>query len=461
MLPPPPPHCQHSPIPAAAIPSRLIAWCLSSLDLVTTASNQKQQAEDPLFFRSQGGGGGSGTEPIRIGAPPKQALTVSDDNHLLTDDSTNNNNLVPFKDKKVVVLPFQYPPRRILNGIREFPLGCGPAPTVLAPSRENTMRKKRRISSISAVRKIADENNKSSIIVNDDNCRLADHVSPRFVPDSREHERARVEVKNACQLFDKTLVSFRAIFALEKGRKKNAHSAAAQKLKRMGRWVNKEPRVGHVPGIEIGDAFRSRAEMVVIGLHREFIRGIDTINKGGDLLAACVAATDRYLDNDMELKDTLWYSGEGGNPNVSQGVAVQDQKLEGGNYALWNSMKKKAPVRVIRKKFVLRQPRYVYDGLYLVMDFTESKGVKGNLVFKFRLMKIKNQTPRGPQQLIGNYSKGDEAKSLAKPNYEIKEIVKGEDNKLDGCINRVTQMRNYTRKFWNRPLKVNQFRSKI
>ncbi|CAN1241941.1 YDG domain-containing protein At5g47160 [Linum perenne] len=123
-------------------------------------------------------------------------------------------------------------------------------------------------------------------------------------------------------------------------------------LKRKGRWINNERRLGHIPGIEIGDEFGSRAEMVVIGLHREFINGIDTINNDSDLLATCIVATDRYSNNYMGSKNCLHYSGQGGNLKASNGAVVEDQKLTGGNYALRNSIKEKTPLRVIMKKVV-------------------------------------------------------------------------------------------------------------
>ncbi|CAN0921161.1 Histone-lysine N-methyltransferase, H3 lysine-9 specific SUVH3 [Linum grandiflorum] len=226
---------------------------------------------------------------------------------------------------------------------------------------ENIVRKIKSGSPIFVPRKINNEN--ISTVVNDDSSRAADYVlPPRFAVEPEEHDRARMKVNDVRQLFNEMVVSFKDSFCLENERKKNPFVAAANELKSMGRWVNKEPRLGQISGIEIGDTFGSRAEMVVIGLHHDFFKGIDKINDNGNSLATCVVATGRYLDNEMGLKDSLLYSGEGGNPIVSNGVGdVRDQKLEGGNYALWNSMMNKIPVRVIRKKGVLAQDRIAME----------------------------------------------------------------------------------------------------
>ncbi|KAL2337897.1 hypothetical protein Fmac_012343 [Flemingia macrophylla] len=182
---------------------------------------------------------------------------------------------------------------------------------------------------------------------------------------------------------------------------------AAMIMQRRHQWENTEKRVGHVPGIEVGDRFQYRAELNVIGLHRQFSNGIDYMAKGSSSLATSIVVTGRY-DNAWK-SGTVVYIGHGGrNPSVRSNVSCHDQKLERGNLALKNSMDAKSPVRVILKDENLFDGvdncanksynfPFVYDGLYLVDTMTQERGKSGKFVFKFILKRISEQ----PQTCIG------------------------------------------------------------
>ncbi|KAF3433207.1 hypothetical protein FNV43_RR24309 [Rhamnella rubrinervis] len=177
---------------------------------------------------------------------------------------------------------------------------------------------------------------------------------------------------------------------------------AALLLRQQDGWVNVSKRVGPVPGVEVGDKFKYRAELTVIGLHHKFDKGIDCMVKDGNILATSIVDSDRY-ENYMKSPDVLVFSGEGGNPLVGNKEPT-DQKLAGGNLALKNSKDSTTPVRTIRKFKISEEFRvvgtsgkeicnsmFVYDGLYIVVDYWQERGKYGKLVFKFLLRRIAGQ----------------------------------------------------------------------
>ncbi|XP_058728436.1 histone-lysine N-methyltransferase, H3 lysine-9 specific SUVH5-like [Vicia villosa] len=178
---------------------------------------------------------------------------------------------------------------------------------------------------------------------------------------------------------------------------------AAMFMKEKHQWENSGKRLGHVDGIEVGDHFQYRNELVVIGLHQQFCSGIDYLGKGEFSFATSIVVSDKYA-NVMKSGGCLVYEGQGSNPNVKTTAAPpRDQKLEGGNLALRNSMNGRRPVRVILKVFgkfngreewknTVSDYSYVYDGLYLVDRMTQERGQFGKLVFKFVLNKISDQS---------------------------------------------------------------------
>ncbi|XP_073155480.1 uncharacterized protein [Henckelia pumila] len=179
-----------------------------------------------------------------------------------------------------------------------------------------------------------------------------------------------------------------------------AHIEAAERLKADGMCISLQKPFGHVPGIEIGDTFRFRAQLVVVGLHHQMISGIDYVTIGDEKFATCVVDSGRY-DNEAKTNDSLIYTGQGGNPKFVDKTA--DQKLVKGNLAMVNSMEMGYPIRVIRKRMRMKShvlchskdPKYLfeYDGLYIVTKHWQERDRYGSLVFKFELIR-KPDEPR-------------------------------------------------------------------
>ncbi|CAB4268647.1 unnamed protein product [Prunus armeniaca] len=169
-------------------------------------------------------------------------------------------------------------------------------------------------------------------------------------------------------------------------------------LRKKGKLVNMRKQLGPILGVEVGDEFRNRAELIVAGLHHNFRRGIEYMKKDGKILATSIVNSGRYA-NHVGSPDILFYSGEGGNPRV-ECKKPKDQTLERGNLALKNSMEVRTHVRVIRavKHFEVGTcakkrsfTTYVYDGLYKVKHFWQERGEFGKLVFKYLLKRIPRQ----------------------------------------------------------------------
>ncbi|XP_062203295.1 histone-lysine N-methyltransferase, H3 lysine-9 specific SUVH1-like [Phragmites australis] len=152
--------------------------------------------------------------------------------------------------------------------------------------------------------------------------------------------------------------------------------------------------IGHVPGVEIGDIFFFRIEMCIVGLHAPSMAGIDYISTkhvGKDETMAVSIISSGGYENDDDDKDILVYTGQGGN---SRHKEKHDQKLERGNLALMNSMKKKNQIRVVRSAldpFCNSGKIYIYDGLYRIEDSWMDKAKNGFSVFKYKLRREPGQ----------------------------------------------------------------------
>ncbi|RYR72444.1 hypothetical protein Ahy_A02g006665 isoform B [Arachis hypogaea] len=225
--------------------------------------------------------------------------------------------------------------------------------------------------------------------------------NPSSIMKTEEFSLRRSKVKQALMifrnLFSKLFSEYKTDHYDNVKAKFKALNDAAMLMQRKHQWVNCRKRVGHVPGIEVGDRFQYRNELNVVGLHRQFVNGIDYVGKGKNSLATSIVVTNRY-DNARNHGGSLVYSGHGWNPNVKGGSMPRDQKLAGGNLALKNSMDAKSPVRVILKvdgksgggieKKTNDKFSYIYDGLYLVEKMIQERGTHGKLVFKFLLNKL-------------------------------------------------------------------------
>ncbi|KAJ1288643.1 hypothetical protein BS78_02G103700 [Paspalum vaginatum] len=154
--------------------------------------------------------------------------------------------------------------------------------------------------------------------------------------------------------------------------------------------VNKNKRIGEVPGVEVGDTFYFRIEMCLVGLNSQSMSGIDYMSaKFGneeDPVAISVVSSGVY-DNTEDDPDVLVYTGQGKS-------GKDDQKLERGNLALERSLHRGNLIRVIRSVKDLTCPTgkiYIYDGLYKIKEAWLEKGESGFNVFKHKLLREHGQ----------------------------------------------------------------------
>lgn len=203
---------------------------------------------------------------------------------------------------------------------------------------------------------------------------------------------------------------------------------AADRLKKKGKWIHSVKDFGHIPGVEIGDQFHFRAELAVVGLHCQYVSGIDYVVLDGRKFAISIVNSGRY-ENKAKTVDVLIYSGQGG--HVGWGKKA-DQKLERGNLALVNSMEMGYPVRVIKKTKSLNAHNtlvmndkwgfsYTYDGLYVVNKFWRERD-HGKLVFKFELHRM------SCQQRLSHQNAGESRKSTRKECCIVDDVSQGKEN---------------------------------
>ncbi|KAJ0979043.1 hypothetical protein J5N97_014517 [Dioscorea zingiberensis] len=160
--------------------------------------------------------------------------------------------------------------------------------------------------------------------------------------------------------------------------------------------ANNVKRIGHVPGIEVGDLFYFRIEMCLVGLHAQSVSGIDymTARFGDedDPVAVAVVSAGGY-ENDDEDADVLIYTGQGGSGKNDK-KQIDDQKLERGNLALERSLHRGNEIRVIRTAKDVSSPGskiYIYDGLYKINKSWVEKAKSGFNVFKYKLVREPGQ----------------------------------------------------------------------
>lgn len=175
---------------------------------------------------------------------------------------------------------------------------------------------------------------------------------------------------------------------------------ASAVMKDRGLWLNRDKRiVGEVPGVQVGDVFFFRMELCVVGMHGQVQAGIDYLtssqSSNGEPIATSVIVSGGYED-DEDKGDVIVYTGHGGQDKHNKQVV--HQKLEGGNLGMERSMHYGIEVRVIRGFKYEGSPSgkvYVYDGLYKIVEAWFDVGKSGFGVYKFKLVRIENQTEMG------------------------------------------------------------------
>ncbi|CAJ2635169.1 unnamed protein product [Trifolium pratense] len=114
----------------------------------------------------------------------------------------------------------------------------------------------------------------------------------------------------------------------------------------MARSVN----VGHTPGVLEGDAFLYRCQMVLVGLHQDWIRGISLGMDGYDEVETCCVAIFPLHDF-LVNENSFIYGGEGGflrEAHMLHMRVLADQDWQSpGNFALLRSMDCATAVRLV------------------------------------------------------------------------------------------------------------------
>ncbi|KAG0517903.1 hypothetical protein BDA96_09G128900 [Sorghum bicolor] len=214
---------------------------------------------------------------------------------------------------------------------------------------------------------------------------------------------------------------------------------ALTKMRKDGAILYQDKRIGHLPGTEVGDQFYSRAEMVALGIHSHWMKGIDYMGmeyrdkKGCENftfpLAICIVMSGAYED-DVDNADEIIYTGQGGNNWLGNRRQKAEQTLLRGNLALKNSKDNGNPVRVIRghiEKNSYSGKIYTYDGLYKVVDYCQEKGVQGHLVYKYRLKRLEGQPPLTTSQVL--FAHGDVPMTISElPGLVCEDISNGQEN---------------------------------
>ncbi|KAG8381059.1 hypothetical protein BUALT_Bualt06G0082600 [Buddleja alternifolia] len=297
-----------------------------------------------------------------------------------------------------------------------------------------------------------------TVVNSHDETKYEDLINLRIVRhDEPQGSKARKALKMFEELYEELLVELKSEELRGEGKgTRYAHLEVAERLKLDGMWVFAEKPFGHIPGVEVGDEFQFRAELAVVGLHRQLISGIDYVILNGKKFATSVVNSGRY-ENDVKDHDILIYSGQGGNPKIRDKAC--DQKLEKGNLALMNSMEMGYPVRVTHKQknplaANTRNFLYVYDGLYTVNVCWQERDQNGKLVFKFELQKMSGQTK--PRQSIGKSRKAITRMEVC----VVNDISQGKENLPIRAMNGVdddkpppfTYMTNIVYPYWYKPV---------
>ncbi|XP_022881555.1 histone-lysine N-methyltransferase, H3 lysine-9 specific SUVH6-like [Olea europaea var. sylvestris] len=251
--------------------------------------------------------------------------------------------------------------------------------------------------------------NLGALILRDKKCHCALYENPpsnsrasyathNFYVSATEHSShgdARNRVIETLRLFRSICRQYSQDETKSENQLKRIDLQAAKIIKAAKREVNTgRPILGEVPGVEVGDEFQYRVELAIVGIHRLYQTGIDSMKHNGISVANSIVDAGVY-SGDKHNAEVMIYSGHGGNI-VGKNKQPEDQKLERGNLALKNSISTMNPVRVIRGwKETNRSGKlvtmYVYDGLYTVNRYWQETGPHGKLVFMFELRRIPGQ----------------------------------------------------------------------
>ncbi|KAK1400370.1 hypothetical protein POM88_010233 [Heracleum sosnowskyi] len=230
------------------------------------------------------------------------------------------------------------------------------------------------------------------------NSNLSGKPSINFNVRSDQEALCRSKVQDVFNLFQKTLKeqllknqATRKSKAENKTISSDVYEEVAMLLKQQKKWIYMNKQVlGAIPGVEVGDQFQDRAELVIVGVHAQFVASIDYMEKDGKKIATSILSPHFY-SNDEELTDVIYFR-EGGVQTMAK-QNLNDQTLVRGNLALKNSMDEETPVRVIRGNQSLegKSTSFTYDGLFTVNNFWQEKAQNGEWVYMFQLNKMQGE----------------------------------------------------------------------
>ncbi|KAL3500960.1 hypothetical protein ACH5RR_035409 [Cinchona calisaya] len=176
-------------------------------------------------------------------------------------------------------------------------------------------------------------------------------------------------------------------------------------------------RFGHLPGIDIGYQFHSRAEMVALGFHSHLLYDIDYMEeycsemeeyKGLTFPLAVAIVLSSEFDDPQEDSEDVIYTDQVGHNHIGSEKEINNQVVFYSNLVLKNNMEQSVPIRVVRgheANSLHRESVYTYHGLYKVMESWTDKGLAGLLVYKFRLRRLEGQPKLTTNQVFS--TKGD------------------------------------------------------
>lgn len=141
---------------------------------------------------------------------------------------------------------------------------------------------------------------------------------------------------------------------------------------------------GAISNIEVGDIFKTRAELREVGIHAAIEAGIVGTAKDG---AESIVMSGGYPDDSYD-GSTLLYTGSGGRDDKTDKI-IKDQTLTRWNLALAKSCDDGNPVRLVlalnpRKK-ALPRGGYRYEGIFFIDSYFEKIGIDGFLIWQFVL----------------------------------------------------------------------------
>lgn len=271
---------------------------------------------------------------------------------------------------------------------------------------------------------------------------------------SNQEALCRSKVREVLNLFQKTLKE-RMVKnqATRKSREKtktllssDVYEEVALLLKQQKKWIYMNKQVlGAIPGVEIADQFQNRAELVIVGVHAQFVASVDYMEKDGKKIATSIVSISCY-SNVEELTDVIYFC-EGGIQTVAE-QNLNDQRLVRGNLALKNSMDEKTPVRVIRGHQSLegKTTTFTYDGLFIVSKFWQEKVQNGEWVYMFQLNRMQGQ-PKLKVNKLGRYGKSKDLyyrtliDDISYGNEKISiPVVNDIDNSKPPAFNYITKM---------------------